>query len=580
MAGIQDLGNGLGYVYVTDPSSNILSVYENTPETSREIKLEGVKASALSGNRVATAIITVDAPSGNGSITAVTIGGVNAINTGNPFAYTVATTPSEVAKALEGRINEYSTGVASQNFTCIEYGGVLYIFSDASSGTTYNGQTPILVNSGNFTYTVDQDMIGGSSNSESYDESYGYRFYLDADYGATVCSGGGVAVPDSISNAIEITDYIVNKGLQGAFPISAITMSNNGITGVRKGFLSYISLTGQGSADDQLDNIIINGSNNGDMLILISQSNTITVTSSGNINLLATSKSSYNVNGLAVLFVTYLNGQWYELVRSGQLVGTITDYRDSGYGIFALEDYATAAAGTGGTVTFVANTDEKYQKLTGSPTLLGNQTYALDATAEDGDEFWLEYDAATTVGAFALSIFGITLTDNQALKGGLIFYARFLNGAWYSHVFPNFSDANSNPFVVYSDLIETGAVTLAKLETTLKEELITTDVSFETGEVGDMKIKIPFACTVNEIYASVSKAIAATDNATIVPKDNGAVAMTAGTVTLTASSGIGTGFTSTPTANNTFTAGQIMTLTTAKTTAGGKAKVSIKVTRA
>ena len=110
-------------------------------------------------------------------------------------------------------------------------------------------------------------------------------------------------------------------------------------------------------------------------------------------------------------------------------------------------------------------------------------------------------------------------------------------------------------------------------------DVITLDVSFETGELGDFKISIPYACTVTEIYTYAYKAIAATDNGTIVPKNNGGTTMTAGTITFTASDARGTAYTSSPSANNTFSAGELLTLTTAKTTAGGKVLVSIKVTR-
>lgn len=110
-------------------------------------------------------------------------------------------------------------------------------------------------------------------------------------------------------------------------------------------------------------------------------------------------------------------------------------------------------------------------------------------------------------------------------------------------------------------------------------DVITLDVSFETGELGDFKISIPYACTVTEVYAYAYKAIAATDNGTIVPKNNGGTTMTAGTITFTASDARGTAYTSSPSANNTFSAGELLTLTTAKTTAGGKVLVSIKVTR-
>ena len=189
------------------------------------------------------------------------------------------------------------------------------------------------------------------------------------------------------------------------------------------------------------------------------------------------------------------------------------------------------------------------------------------------------YNASLTLGEFTQTIFGVNLTVDQALTGGLVFYARYVSSSWKVSVYPNLDSNITYPFKVYTDLIKANAITVSKLESTLQTEIISTTVSFAASEQGDMKIKLPFACTVNEFYASVSVAIAGTDNAIITPKNNASTVMTSGKITLTAASTIGTGFTSTPTANNTFAAGEIMTLTTAKTTAGGKAIVSIKITR-
>jgi hypothetical protein len=119
-------------------------------------------------------------------------------------------------------------------------------------------------------------------------------------------------------------------------------------------------------------------------------------------------------------------------------------------------------------------------------------------------------------------------------------------------------------------------VTVAKVEDDLKRGFAVAEVTFETGEQGDYKIEFPFPCTVEKIYARATKAIAATDDGTITPKDNAGTTMTAGTITFTASDAFGTAYSSTPTANNTFAAGEYMTLTTAKTTAGGKVQVTVK----
>jgi len=109
-------------------------------------------------------------------------------------------------------------------------------------------------------------------------------------------------------------------------------------------------------------------------------------------------------------------------------------------------------------------------------------------------------------------------------------------------------------------------------------------VSFEAAggvvpSVGDFKLTMPFAGTVTSIYAYATKAIAGTDNATIVPKNNAGTTMTSGTVTFTASDARGTAYTTTPSANNTFIAGDVLTFTTAKATAGGYAQLSITFTR-
>jgi len=105
------------------------------------------------------------------------------------------------------------------------------------------------------------------------------------------------------------------------------------------------------------------------------------------------------------------------------------------------------------------------------------------------------------------------------------------------------------------------------------------DVSFEAGEVGDFKIYMGFAGTLTNIYAFATKVIAGTDNGTIVPKNNAGTTMATGTVTFTASDARGTAYTVTPSTNNTFVAGDILTFTTAKTTAGGKVHLSLKFTR-
>jgi len=123
-------------------------------------------------------------------------------------------------------------------------------------------------------------------------------------------------------------------------------------------------------------------------------------------------------------------------------------------------------------------------------------------------------------------------------------------------------------------------VTVSKLSATLLTDCKIVSTSFESGELGPYPFKMPFAGTVTDIYAVVVKAIAATDVANITLKNNAGTTMTVTTpISFPLSSVLGTAQDSAVTANNTFVAGDIITIFTAKTTAGGKALVTLTIVR-
>lgn len=527
--GIEDLGNGLGYIYVTDPSLNIVKTYINDADGARDVKLDGVKASSVAGNRVATAIVTVNAPTGNGTLSKVE---VSDLAFDGSISYTVDTTAAELAKKIVGGINTYTNGVPSNDFTAVRIGNVVYIFTNSAAGTKYNGVTVSLVNTGNLTYTVNQVMLGGSSVDEIWDDAIGYNFYLDADYGATMCSGGGVAVPTSIANASDITYYIVNQGLQSSIPKITGVISTESLVINRKSLLTLVDIPGA-SAD--LKDIVNIGVSNGDILILRSITNAVSVNDTGNIILQST---PCVVQGVSLLTLIYngTDGYWYELSRS---VTSVADLSISTAKIQLLA-ITTALindlAVTEGKIGALAVSTEKIQLLAITTALLN------DLAVTEGK-----------IGALAVSTSKIQLL---AITTALL-----------------------NDLAVTTGKIADANVTLAKLELKLLIKTRDVPVSFETGEQGDNKIRFPYACTVTGIYAGVTKALSGTDNATITPKNNAGTTMTGGVVTLTASSAIGTGFTSTPTANNTFVIGDILTLTGAKTTVAGKSLVTIELVK-
>lgn len=110
-------------------------------------------------------------------------------------------------------------------------------------------------------------------------------------------------------------------------------------------------------------------------------------------------------------------------------------------------------------------------------------------------------------------------------------------------------------------------------------EVINFHVSFESGKQCNNRFKIPFGCTVTNVYAVCTKAIANTDAGTIVMKNAAGTTMTGGTITFAASDPLETAYTITPSANNTGSANDIFYAVTSKATAGGEVLLSITVTR-
>jgi len=116
--------------------------------------------------------------------------------------------------------------------------------------------------------------------------------------------------------------------------------------------------------------------------------------------------------------------------------------------------------------------------------------------------------------------------------------------------------------------IDDAAVTAAKLDASSRKASIAIPVSFETaGEIGVLKYTMCFDCTVDAIHATVTKP-AVTDTATAIFKDHGGTVLTGSQIDITTGLVLGNIVTTTPTANNTFLAGEQITIETSKTTAG------------
>lgn len=578
MAAVSDLGNGLGFVYVTKPDgTTIRQSLPNTGENSRVIKALGVEAASIALNRrpIGSFTFTV-APTGNGQVSNVTIDGTNQML--NAVSYTALTTVTGLATSVAAEINSFFSGKTT-NYTALAIGATVYVLGDEAVGASDNGQPiTVTVTTNPPTFTT-VDVNGGSNATDVFDSVNGFRFFLNANYDANGCScSDNVATPGTLTNAIEITNYVINRGLQSALDRQSVSISGGVISYTRKSAITRLKVDTEASAaTDNLDYITpVEGVANGDILIIsgVSQARDTTITSSGNI----VTNGAFTTNDLEVkIGLEYEDGFWYETFRSGFGAAPVATMRGSGYPVLSSAAYAstTLTAADNTTVTLTANSSTKYQIVTGSPSLTtGNYTIALSTTgAIAGDEFYIEYNATVTVGSFAVIIGGITLSANEALLGGIFIKAYYDGSTWRYSVYYDYNGG----YRIETDDIKNDAVTVEKVEADLKVEQVSRRASFETSEVGDMKTKMYYPGTISEVYFVVDKAIAATDDGTITVKNN--LGSTMATLTITASTAIGTAVTATPTTNNTFVAGDIITATTAKTTKGGFGTLQYKITR-
>ena len=265
------------------------------------------------------------------------------------------------------------------------------------------------------------------------------------------------------------------------------------------------------------------------------------------------------------------------------------------------EDVTIAASTSSITVDLTDYTD--VYRFTGTATLLGALTVSTSGTAAKGDYFEIIYEANLDFDGNTVTILGTVLPEVLESVIGKI--SCYYNGSSWVVIFHPKADeagwvqaaqiatdavtnAKIGTAAVDTDELATDSVTTvkitdanitaAKLDAETKLYAVPVTLSFETGEQTDYEIIIPHAFTLTNINYTVIKAIAATDDATISPRVNG-VATTPSSITISASSALSTSASTAITGGNTGTAGQIINLITAKTTAGGKVLATLYIQR-
>jgi hypothetical protein len=269
---------------------------------------------------------------------------------------------------------------------------------------------------------------------------------------------------------------------------------------------------------------------------------------SNTVTILGTSLTQEEASTFSIMEAVYNGSSWN--------LAILRTLRDGVDGVYPL------TMSTGGTVVINALIRERIIILTGSPTL--TSAYDLQVSnAVEGDTFEVYYFANATTNSNSVTILGKRVLPYIAQTG-----IGYIRGVY---------DGSSWQTVIIRDRNNNYLIDPQELNARSNTYTMSFPVSFETGEQCDNKIKMFHNGEVQEVYAIVTKAIAATDSATITCKNDGGTTMTGGVLTFPASSTLNTTATGTISANNTFVSGDELFFTSAKTTVGGKALITIKI---
>lgn len=572
MAGqIADLGNTNGMIYVMKPDgTSFIYNLPNTPQNARMVKLMAIQAAAPSSNKIAFGSVQFTAVD-PGNVTGINVNGVNQISDNID---TASQTIAQVATSAASSVNGFTPG-SGIDYTAVADNDTVFLYGTKDSGSDVNGDVVAMVtdDATNVTST-DTDMAGGHKSDQVFDEANGYRFFLNT---LTTAAEG------STSGATEITNDLIESKTNS---ITSLIVSNGTINPTRTGSETFIEIDTEGAAaTDDLTDIVLGGFGEGDLLTIVgaSSSKVTTLKDTGNL----TNQAGDHDTGNYSVWITYQlwkkggaasdTFEWFEQKRSPQSLTAVATARTGGQPWTSKEGINTIALGTSGATTIKANTNNKWVRLTGTKTLTGNLSIALSTTdAVGGDIFIIENRSLITESASTFTVAGIALTTQQALTGGQFFFCYYDGAAWQSVILFGQNSGQNRGKIENAD-IAANALLVASLEANMGLTQVSRPISLETSEVGDMNIEMNFKGTVTKIVYLVDKIIEATDDASVNAKDNSGSSM--GSTTITKSAAIGASFTISPSSNNTFVVGDVLTLASAKVTKGGKVTAFIHCTR-
>lgn len=406
---IEQLGNGVGYIYVTDPGNAIVSTMDNDAAGASAALALALTSGPLSGESLASATVTISAVTGSKQVSNITINGVSIMN-----ATVTGATAALLNAAVVANINSF---ISSPDYNAFVSNSQIIIQPSIGTGATPNGYVIVVSQSG-VTYTA-TNMAGGATTSGTYGTGFnGKRFYLYADVAAAV---------GNISGATEISASIIQRGSLAGH----VTQSGTAATGIMTYLIrqaSYMDVTldsVNGDPAETLTQISTSGFVDGDIIQIrgADPTHVITLTSGTGTNDILLSSgvafSTADINTSISLQFVAASNQWAEINRTPALSFATASVRGQGVP-WAVPGVHAVTMSTGGTVTLTPGTDKGVQNITGSPSMASGYNITTAGSPMDGDMFTVIYKATPTLNSQTVTIFGVALTATQAASGKIV----------------------------------------------------------------------------------------------------------------------------------------------------------------
>ena len=600
MSALTDLGNNSGHIIVTRTDGvTVVKAFANSQSGERQAIGHALEAGTLIGNKAARGSITiVDLTSAVGQdVTAITINGVNQIG----FNVTVGSTDTTAyATLLKDAINSFTPG-SGPDYTAESIDNVVNIIAPAALGSSVNGSAITVSQSGVDIINTTLPIDNGSEADTPYDSVIGFRYLLNS----TLGSG-----PTDIGGALEISKNIIMRGLQSTYDTQTITIPAGGVFMSFERTMVSMNILMSAGAPETIDTIDTGDFSIGDQILLSNATggSAVTINESGNVVL---ANSSDFVSGdpelVLALKLTDVSGviKWTEIFRAPNIEISVAAMRAVGIAQPANGSTNITMLAGGQVVPIpVEGIDPGYITVTGSPALTGAFVMNTPAGTPLGrDRFIVDYEATPTDAGGSVTIYGKIFTDNEIIEGGTRVEAWFeTNSSTWVISKTAKSDAqqyietgNISDGAVTTDQLGALAVTNAKIgllavdnaqlaasavtpnkaNTAMKRGMVTYPISWEASGLGtNITTEIGGKGTTVKLIVSVTLLVEATNDGTVTVF-NTTGGSTIGVVTVPAGTARGTAVVSTVFTVPTFDDGDIITISTAKVTAGGEATLTI-----